>query len=218
MQKCDKGSNFGFGKEQIYAQDVHAKNTNLWTNFTADWIVPELPEDHAGQVDYHWSGFKSEQPEMGYPVLQPVLQYGQTGRAMWQLQSWYVWGDGNKAVTAPAVSVSPGDKLNTFMGLEDGVWTIYGENERTGEKSVLTIKKDALGCDCDFEWAMLVHETITSKTKYCDTYPSSDTIAYSNVMGDRQPFVWTERVQKDDCTQAINVDGTDITFTWDHSA
>jgi len=47
----------------------------------------------------------------------------------------------------------------------DDVWTVYGENTNTGEKSVLTIKKDALGCDCNFDWAMLVHETITKKTR-----------------------------------------------------
>jgi hypothetical protein len=137
---------------------------------------------------------------------------------MWQLQSWYVWGDGNKAVTAPAVKVNPGDKVITYMALEDEVWTVYGENAASGEKSVLTIKKDALGCDCDFEFAMLVHETITSKTKYCDTYPSSDAIAYSNIMADGNAIEWTQRIQKDECAQAISVDGADVTFTWDHSA
>jgi len=55
---------------------------------------------------------------MGYPVLQPVLQYGQTGRAMWQLQSWYVWGQGGRAVTGAVVSVNPGDKLTTYVSLK----------------------------------------------------------------------------------------------------
>ena len=39
-------------------------------------------------------GFKSEKPEMGYPVIQPVLQYGEHGHE-WQLQSWFV--DANSA-------------------------------------------------------------------------------------------------------------------------
>ena len=72
--------------EQIYAQDTHAQNSALWTNFTANWIVPELPASADGQVDYHWPGYKSQQPEMGYPVLQPVLQYGQSYPARWQVR------------------------------------------------------------------------------------------------------------------------------------
>jgi hypothetical protein len=36
-----------------------------------------------------WPGFKSKQPEMGYPVLQPVLQFGERGPE-WALQSWFV--------------------------------------------------------------------------------------------------------------------------------
>lgn len=54
-------------------------------------MVPELPENAEGQVDYFWPGFKSGEPEMGLPVLQPVLQYGQHGAA-WELQSWFVHG------------------------------------------------------------------------------------------------------------------------------
>mmetsp|Transcript_27589 Transcript_27589/g.55158 ORF Transcript_27589/g.55158 Transcript_27589/m.55158 type:complete len:263 (-) Transcript_27589:44-832(-) len=203
-------------KEQIYAQDVHLENPDLWQNFTASWTVPPLPSNHAGQVDYHWSGFKSGEPEMGYPVLQPVLQYGQTGRAKWQVQSWYVWGDGGKAVTGPAVAAEEGDAVDTYMTLsDDGVWTVYARNGRTGEESVLTIERDALGCDCDFEWAMLVHETIMDAKGYCDEYPAgSSGIEYTNVYLDGATVAWEERVQKTDCEQAVNVDGEKVAFTW----
>ena len=42
-------------------------------------------------------GFKSEKPEMGYPVIQPVLQYGEHGRE-WQLQSWFVDANSMRSV------------------------------------------------------------------------------------------------------------------------
>ena len=77
----------------------------------ANWVVPKLPDVHRTQVVYFWPGFKSKQPEMGLPVLQPVLQYGQHG-AKWQLQSWFVHGG---AVTAPAIDVSPGDAITSYM-------------------------------------------------------------------------------------------------------
>jgi hypothetical protein len=117
------------------------------------------------KVDYHWPGFKSEQPEMGYPVLQPVLQYGQTLPARWQVsfnmststqhscgddmfnrlgwfqvQSWFVHGG---AVTAPAIEVSPGDSITSFMvfDVDTQTWTVSGTNLRTQESSVLVITK-----------------------------------------------------------------------------
>ena len=57
-----------------------------------DWVVPPLPKAHSygrSQVVYFWPGFKASAPEMGYPVLQPVLQFGQHG-SHWELQSWFV--------------------------------------------------------------------------------------------------------------------------------
>ena len=92
---------------------------------------------------------------------------------------------------------------------------MYAKNERTGDESVLTIQKSALGCDCDFEWAMLVHETIMDKNDYCDEYPAgSSGIEYTNVYLDGASVEWKERVQKTDCKQAVKVDGETVTFSW----
>ena len=48
----------------------------------------------------------------------PALQYGQHG-AKWELQSWFVWGNGGAAVTAPAIDVSPGDELFSYMEYDE---------------------------------------------------------------------------------------------------
>jgi hypothetical protein len=103
--------------KQIYSMDVHAKSTSVtgFTSFGADWVVPPLPTKKGSQVVYFWPGFKSQQPEMGLPVLQPVLQYGEHRGGEWKLQSWFVHGG---AVTAPAISVSPGDKITSYMNFD----------------------------------------------------------------------------------------------------
>jgi hypothetical protein len=57
---------------QIYAADVHLQSEKPLTSFTADWVVPPLPKKHSGQVVYFWPGFKSVEPEMGYPVREHI--------------------------------------------------------------------------------------------------------------------------------------------------
>lgn len=66
---------------------------------------------------------------MGYPVLQPVLQYGERG-PRWELQSWFVdaRNPNYPVVTAPPIMVSPGDKITSFMRLSEDkqTWTVSG--------------------------------------------------------------------------------------------
>jgi hypothetical protein len=102
---------------QVYALDVHMQST-AFTGFNATWIVPAPPSKWMGfgEVNYLWPGFKSHQPDIGYPVLQPVLQYGQNG-AEWQLQSWFVnqQSGGHSAANAPPIDIIPGDKITSYM-------------------------------------------------------------------------------------------------------
>ena len=81
--------------------DVHAQKADFFSAFTANWKVPELPAEEHGQTIYFWPGFKAQQPEMGLPVLQLVMQYGQGASRKWQLQSWFVHAP--QAVTADAI-------------------------------------------------------------------------------------------------------------------
>ena len=74
------------------------------------------------QVVYFWPGFKSSKPEMGLPVLQPVMQYGQGLSRKWQLQSWFVHGG---AVTAKAIALEPGDEVTSIMSY-DAASTTFG--------------------------------------------------------------------------------------------
>jgi hypothetical protein len=115
-------------KKQIYSMDTHAQTTKAggFTSFLANWTVPKNPTVAGGQVVYFWPGFKSQQPEMGLPVLQPVLQYGQ-GTPKWQLQSWFV----NDKTGAPfycanVIDVSPGDRITSSMLFDESSqeWTI----------------------------------------------------------------------------------------------
>jgi len=185
------------------------------TQMNASWIVPDLPSQEDGQVVYFWPGFKSTDPTMGLPVLQPVLQYGQHG-SKWELQSWFVWGDEGVAVTAPYINVSPGDKITSWMYYDDAkmVWTVYGKDERTGKVSNLQISRQNAG-DCDYKWSMLVLETIMDE-KVCVDYPGSNSLTFTDVsVNDGGEADWATRVQMHDCNQDISVVSKDtVQLSW----
>jgi hypothetical protein len=154
---------------------------------------------------------------MGLPVLQPVLQYGQHG-AEWELQSWFVWGEQGVSVTAPAIPVTAGDKLVSYMDYDKGsqVWTVYGQNTRTMRESNLKIARSK-ACNCDYKWAMLVLETIMDPN-VCGDYPASTSLTFTGVTVGGSTVQWTPKVQGHDCKQAITqVNNDTITLTWSNS-
>ena len=204
---------------QIYAMhtqiEANATGGGQWTSFVADWTVPALPTTYEGQVDYYWPGFKASEPVMGFPVLQPVLQYGQHGPT-WQLQSWYVHAP--QAVTAPAIDVKAGDKLTSYMLYhpENKTWTVSGTNTRTGESTVLQVAQRTIGARThSFNWAMLVCETI-KRDGACDQLPASNRVTFTNVQVDGAPVAWVKKVGLSDCNEGVAVsDGNDeVTLTW----
>jgi hypothetical protein len=210
---------------QIYAADTHLKSSEALTSFTADWVVPPLPKRAGGQVVYFWPGFKNSKPEMGYPVLQPVLQYGEHGPG-WQLQSWFVDANDHKypVVTAPAITVEPGHQITSFMvQTDDGHnlgWTVSGTNINTGANSTLHIAYSKAG-DVDYDYAMLVNENINVNTQ-CDRMPASTNVSFSKVSvnGESKPQ-WTTRANcagNPQCNcgnaAAVDVDTGDVTLSW----
>eukprot|EP00756_Hemistasia_phaeocysticola_P029331 Hpha_TRINITY_DN16226_c0_g2::TRINITY_DN16226_c0_g2_i1::g.15094::m.15094 len=218
---CSAG-NLSAPQVQIYAADVHFESQDPLTGFTADWVVPPLPEKYRFQVVYFWPGFKSQQPEMGYPVLQPVLQYGEHGGA-WQLQSWFVDARDSKypVVTAPAISVKPGDRLTSYMSLsaDQTTWTVSGTNKGTGETSALNVAFTKAG-DCQYNYAMLVNENV-NVNENCDLMPASTNVTFTNVTVNGVVPKWTTRADcagnaKCDCKNAATVDATtgDVTLSW----
>lgn len=211
---------------QIYAADVHMKSEEPLTSFVADWTVPKLPERGGGQVVYFWPGFKARQPEMGLPVLQPVLQYGQRG-GEWQLQSWFVDGGDFRypVVTAPAISVSPGDKITSYMkqSADRKSWTVSGTNLRTGEHSTLNIAYKKAG-NTDYDYAMLVNENVNVNTQ-CNRMPAADSnmkgsVTFTNVKVNDKVPEWTTRANckgnpQCDCGNSATVASNgDVTLSW----
>lgn len=174
------------------------------------------------QVVYFWPGFKASQPEMGYPVLQPVLQYGEHG-PKWALQSWFVDArDRNyPVVTAPAIAVSPGDQIVSYMQLSaDGkAWTVSGSNVATGENSTLKIPYAKAG-DTDYDYAMLVNENINVDEK-CYLMPQGTNVTFTRVTvnGQKAPG-WTTRQNcannpQCDCrNKATVLPNNDVMLSW----
>ncbi|VVB90381.1 Uncharacterised protein [uncultured archaeon] len=57
--------------------------------FSAYWKVPSSPTGPTGQIIFLFPGLE---PESQTDILQPVLQWGQSGHNYWELQSYYVIG------------------------------------------------------------------------------------------------------------------------------
>ena len=208
--------------DQIYAADVHVKSSaSPVRSFTAEFNVPPLPAAalYSGQHVFFWPGLKAEAPEIGHPVLQPVLQYDMRG---WSLQSWFVDAAHQDVVTAPAVAVAPGDRISSYMALsaDDSTWTVSGKNEASGLDSTLHIAD----CPVVFDYAMLVNENI-NVNDHCARMPASTSeertsIMFTNVAVNEKPAPWTARSmcagnELCDCGNAADVAANgDVTLSW----
>jgi len=199
--------------EQIYRMDTHLGDSSTrQTSFNATFTAPSLPSSAGGQVVYFWPGFKQSQPEMGYPVFQPVLQYGQAG-PQWQLQSWFVWGNKGIAHTGPAVSVAGGDELVTYMdGTNAKSWVCYGINNKSKKASLLTQTPTQMGGTSYYEYAMFVLETISVNT--CAQLPKGDSVAFTDVLVNGKAATWTPRVTRSNCGEAIKTSTDSVTMSW----
>jgi len=204
---------------QIYAIDCHyTLPSGIMTTMNTTWTVPGVPPDNQGQVVYFWPGFKSTVPEMGYPVLQPVLQFGtdsEGGGAYWCLRSWFVWGNQGVAFVSRLIRVATGDKLLGGMSFDASTknWQVWGKNTQTGEDTTLTIARSRAG-NTDFKVSMLVLETITEEGQ-CNQLPGVPTsVTFSDVVVNGGKVPWTQRVQMKDCHQGIRVDGDSFVFEW----
>jgi len=199
--------------EQLYAMDSHVQITPSVTSMNASWVVPSLPKTAGGQTVYFWPGFKSSQPEMGLPVLQPVLQYGQHGKSSWELQSWFVWGNNGVSHVAPAFAVKPGDKITSYMSYNAAAkeWTVFGA---VGAKSSnLKIAYSQAG-NTDYTYAMLVNENIMPQG-LCGLYPAPpNTLTFDGVSVNGLSPTWTLRENGKDCGQAVAATSDTVTMSW----
>jgi hypothetical protein len=97
-------------------------------SFSTTWVVPPGPAHESGQFVALWNGM-----ENGYCVLQPVLQWGNSGGLngggrYWSVLSWLVFADVNipVQVSPQRVRVNPGDVLTgviTLTGQADGAFS-----------------------------------------------------------------------------------------------
>lgn len=211
-----------YPNEQVYAMDVHTDGSDTYEQMNSSWTVPQLPAKTRGQTVFFWPGFKATQPEPGYPVLQPVLQYGQhPGEVTWHLKSWFVWAKHHLfpiALTGPAIPVSPGDHITSYMDYNDAakVWTVYGKNMATGNESKLQVSHSKMK-NLNFTYAMHVLETVMPASGYCGDYPQSDAIEFTGISANHgERLQWLSRTGKTDCHQKVTAakDGSDVKFTW----
>jgi len=205
---------------QIYAMDTHwTAPTGLVTQMNASFNAPQKPPSDQGQVVYFWPGFKSTQPTMGYPVLQPVLQYGtdsEGGGDYWCVRSWFVCGQWGMALVSDEVAVSPGDVLTSYMSYDapSTMWTVFAANTATTKTTALTVTRTKIR-STDFHVAMLVLETIMDQGD-CSQYPAAGSVTFTGVSVNGQVPTWEPRVSMHDCNQAVSVagGGATVKMSW----
>jgi len=205
-------------QDQVYSIDVHyTPKTELMSKMNASFVAPSLPTNDDGQVVYFWPGFKSTDPTMGLPVLQPVLQYGTDccgGGNYWCVRSWFVYGNQGIAYQSPEVAVTPGDLVTSYMSFDNKtqIWTINAYNTNSKLNSTLFIS-DADVLDTKFYVAMLVLETIMDQS-VCADLPANGLIEFSNISVNGKQIQWTDRVTSHECGENIVDDSTTVTFRW----
>jgi len=204
---------------QVYAMDTEWKvgGVAVGTAMNTSWNCPALPVTQGSQTVYFWPGFKSDQPVMGYPVLQPVLQYGQHGK-FWELQSWFVWGNNGVSYTGPAITMNPKENINSWMQYDASTqgWTVYGINTNSSKSSTLKVTNAQVG-GSQFQYAMLVLETIMPTTS-CTYYPAGgDTgVTFYGVSVNGIVPTWNPEITMKECQQKITIPGKGdvVQFTW----
>lgn len=212
--KCDHPT-YRAPLEQVYRMDTHlGDNATRQTELNASWVVPALPVNKGAQVVYYWPGFKQTAPEMGYPVFQPVLQYGQQGK-VWYVQSWFVYGNAGIAHTGPAIPVTEGDEIVSSMTFDEatGIWTCLAIDTKTKSQSVLTQKSSQMDGTSFFEYSMLVLETISANT--CPQLPGGNNkITFTDVTVNGKAAAWTKRITRNTCGEAIDTTADTVTMSW----
>jgi len=86
------------------------------SSFATTWVVPPPPAEAASQLLYLFNGLQNP---AGTEILQPVLQWGNSGAGggpFWGVASWHV-DSKNHAFCTPLVPVNPGDSLTGVMTL-----------------------------------------------------------------------------------------------------
>jgi len=205
---------------QIYAIDTHFSSSANMQSFNASFNVPGLPPQlGGGQINYFWPGFKSTEPTMGLPVLQPVLQYGtdsKGGGQYWCVRSWFVYGNIGEAFVSPLVRINANDKISSYMDYisSNQTWIIYAKNLASGQDTTLRITRSQVH-NTDFKVAMLVLETIMPANQ-CRLLPGNPTsVTFTGVSVNKQTAPWVKRVPMHDCGQDVSVSASgDVAMTW----
>jgi len=188
--------------------NYNPSGSGVITQMNTTFVVPALPKARSSATVYLWPGFKGEKPVIGYPVLQPVLEWHGSD---WILRSWLV-GVGSAVNTKP-INVRAGDNLPTYMNLVGSEWTVYGLDQRTGETAILKVSKQRAGKD--YNWGVQVMETIVPSGD-CSYYPNSGGIKFTGITvnGDPTPIKMECAVHDTTCNQKCTSDAGSVTFTW----
>jgi hypothetical protein len=162
------------------------------TSLVSTWVVPPEPTTKASQLIYLFNGIE---PAGGSLILQPVLQWGDSGAdedgqqrtgQFWTIASWLVGGADNSATHTPHIRVSPGETLVGVMKLlsRSSAGCIYSceFQTRAGTTLITPAIPDLIWC---YETLEAYEEEGTHTPPYdldeASEYPSAASIAFDKI-------------------------------------
>jgi len=200
---------------------TNSPNGVSYTIFTATWTVPPLPTKYYGNpnvVEDIIYFFNSVTSANWAEILQPVLQFNQDNRGVWQVASWYndvnLW----PMFMSTPVDVSPGDVITGIITYIEGEWLIICDVNGVAVTSFALVP-DQLTFSV-FPVAQLAMEIYVDNCSWLpetDSTDQSGTLIFSDVEAydaddtfqDFAPVLFSGA-----CNTVVSMDGTTATFTW----
>jgi len=105
--------------------------------FGANWAVPSNPPSPgADTVDFLFSAIE---PNNGSQIMQPVLEWNQSGSQGWTLRSWYGPVNGNYYCSTP-VATKAGNSISGVLSYSRSGWNIVTRNVTTNKSTSIITK------------------------------------------------------------------------------
>jgi hypothetical protein len=143
----------------------------------AKWTVPDYPLDPIDQTYFYFPGI-----EDSHAILQPVLQFNQTGFPGYTMSSWFCCLSGY-TWQSPTVSVNVGDTLfGTVVGsacteqLGCGLWTITTNDLTAGTSTQLSALYPSPGLQDAFGGVLEAYNITT-----CLDYSLTHSVKFSDI-------------------------------------
>ncbi len=124
----------------VWAEDAKYNNPANTTSFNGHWKVPKGPSNQTGPVLFYFIALDRSFPNYN-EILQPVLEWNNSGSAKWDIVSWYCVNNQSCQRDKNYKFVSVNDSVAGYLEYQGNPlqWWIYTDDITTGTESVLNV-------------------------------------------------------------------------------